>query len=71
VRGKVAHIAGRPSMDMIGVDLGSQTDVEPGDEAILWGPSLPVQDIARAAGFLPYQLLTGVSKRVTRSGRPD
>jgi alanine racemase len=32
---------------------------------------LPVQDIARAAGFLPYQLLTGVSKRVTRSGRPD
>ena len=71
VRGKVAYVAGRPSMDMIGVDLGPQTDVEPGDEAILWGPSLPVQDIARAAGFLPYQLLTGVSKRVTRSSRPD
>lgn len=71
VRGKAACIAGRPSMDMIGVDLGPETDAQPGDEAILWGPDLPVQELARSAGFLPYQLLTGVSKRVTRtSGLP-
>jgi alanine racemase len=66
VNGEHGRIAGRPSMDMIGIDLGPQTAVRVGDEALLWGPSLPVEAVAAAAGFLPYQLLTGVSKRVTR-----
>jgi len=66
VNGEPGRIAGRPSMDMIGIDLGPQTAVRVGDEALLWGPSLPVEAVAAAAGFLPYQLLTGVSKRVTR-----
>lgn len=68
VGGTRAAVAGRPSMDMIGVDVGPDARVRPGDEAILWGPSLPVSEISRACGFLPYQLLTGVSKRVTRTG---
>lgn len=68
VAGTRGSIAGRPSMDMIGVDVGPDARVQVGDEAILWGPSLPVSEISRACGFLPYQLLTGVSKRVTRTG---
>lgn len=68
VNGEPGRIAGRPSMDMIGVDLGPETAVRVGDEALLWGPELPVDVVASAAGFLPYQLLTGVSKRVMRRG---
>jgi alanine racemase len=66
INGQQGRIAGRPSMDMISVDVGGLNGVRVGDEAILWGESLPVEQVAEQAGLLVYQLLTGVSKRVTR-----
>jgi alanine racemase len=66
VNGAEAPLAGRPSMDMITVDVGHLPQVQVGDEAILWGDGLPVAGIARRAGMLVYELLTGVSKRVSR-----
>ena len=66
VNGIEAPLAGRPSMDMITVDVGHLPQVRIGDEAILWGEQLPAEWIARRAGMLVYQLLTGVSKRVPR-----
>jgi alanine racemase len=30
----------------------------------LWGPELPVEEIAAFAGTIPYELLCGVSQRV-------
>ncbi len=65
--GTPARVAGRPSMDMIGIDVGPDSMLNVGDEAILWGPSVPIESLAAASGFLPYQLLTGVSKRVRRT----
>jgi len=41
-------------------------EARPGDEAILWGPGLPVEEIATAAGTISYDLLCGVSPRVRR-----
>lgn len=35
-----------------------------GDEAVLWGPELPVEEIAAHAGTIPYELLCAVSQRV-------
>ncbi|MBP8924800.1 MAG: alanine racemase [Pseudomonadales bacterium] len=66
LNGRMARLAGRPSMDMITVDVGELPDVRIGDAAILWGEGLPVETIAAHAGTIAYQLLTGVSKRVTR-----
>lgn len=66
INGQQGRIAGRPSMDMISVDVGGLSGVQVGDEAILWGQALPVAQVAEQAGLLVYQLLTGVSKRVTR-----
>ena len=51
---------------MITVDVGELPDVRIGDAAVLWGEGLPVETIAAHAGTIAYQLLTGVSKRVTR-----
>jgi alanine racemase len=65
VRGRRAVIAGRVSMDMIGIDvteLGNSVRV--GDPVVLWGPRLPVEEIARWAGTIPYELLCGISQRV-------
>jgi alanine racemase len=64
VNGKRAALAGRVSMDMICIDLRAQPDAKVGDEVILWGEGLPVDEVAAAAGTISYELLCGVGSRV-------
>jgi alanine racemase len=64
IRGARAGLVGRVSMDMIAVDVTGMAGVQVGDPAILWGPELPVEEIAAHAGTIPYELLCGVSQRV-------
>jgi alanine racemase len=59
-----AALVGRVSMDMIAVDITGRADVRVGDGAVLWGPGLPVEEIAACAATIPYELLCGVSQRV-------
>jgi alanine racemase len=60
-------LLGRVSMDMIAVDLRGLPEAETGDSVVLWGPELPIEEIARAAGTIPYELLCGVTQRVKYS----
>lgn len=64
VRGKTATLAGRISMDLITLNLEEIPDARVGDEVILWGAGLPVENLARKAGTIPYELLCGVTQRV-------
>jgi alanine racemase len=64
VRGERAGLVGRVSMDMIAVNVTAIGNVRVGDPVILWGPELPVEQIAAHAGTIPYELLCGVSQRV-------
>ncbi|HWL63953.1 MAG TPA: alanine racemase [Steroidobacteraceae bacterium] len=64
VNGRRAALVGRVSMDMVAVDVTAIPGVRVGDPAILWGPELPVEQIAAHAGTIPYELLCGVSQRV-------
>lgn len=64
VRGRRAPLAGRISMDMIAVDVTLVPEVRVGDEVMLWGEGLPVEELARMAGTIPYELLCGVTQRV-------
>ena len=66
IAGQRATLAGRVSMDMIGVDLSDCPRAAVGDAATLWGPALPVDEIAARAGTNVYDLLTGVSAHVER-----
>lgn len=65
INGERAPLAGRVSMDMIGIDV---TDLSRaprlGDPVILWGEGLPVEEIAVWADTIPYELLCGISQRV-------
>jgi alanine racemase len=65
VNGERASLAGRVSMDMIGIDV---TDLRRppalGDPVVLWGDGLPVEEIAVWADTIPYELLCGISQRV-------
>jgi alanine racemase len=57
-------LVGRVSMDMIAVDVTDAPKVHAGQHAVVWGEGLPVEEIARHAGTIPYELLCGVSQRV-------
>ena len=65
VNGERAGLAGRVSMDMIGIDV-TDLRLPPvlGDPVVLWGEGLPVEEIAVWADTIPYELLCGISQRV-------
>ncbi|MCQ8878946.1 alanine racemase [Pseudoalteromonas shioyasakiensis] len=59
-------IAGNVSMDMISVDIGNNSDnIKVGDEVVMWGPELPVEEIAQCATTIPYELLCNITPRVS------
>ena len=66
VNGRPAQVIGRISMDMISIDLTGLPVAAPGDRVLLWGDGLPVEEVARHAGTIPWVLLTGVGQRVLR-----
>ncbi len=67
VNGKRAQIIGNPSMDMITVDLRNVPGAKIGDPVELWGKSLAVEEVARHASTIPYELLCAVHKRLSVS----
>lgn len=64
VNGRKVPIAGRVSMDMLTVDLGPDANDKVGDEAILWGQSLPAEEVACHIGTIAYELVTKLTSRV-------
>jgi alanine racemase len=67
VNGRAFPLVGRVSMDMIGVDVtdaAQGSGIAVGSQAILWGPELPVEQVAQRAGTIPYELLCAISQRV-------
>jgi alanine racemase len=75
VCGKKVRMAGRPSMDMITVDLTDVPEARIGSPVVLWGEGLPVDDVASAAATVGYELLCALAPRVpivtTTVGRVD
>ncbi len=65
IEGKRYPLVGRVAMDMVTVDLGPGSMMEPGKTAQLWGPDLPVEEIAQHVGTVAYELLCNVARRVT------
>jgi alanine racemase len=64
VAGRRTRIVGRVSMDMITVDLAGIPDAGVGSPVVLWGEGLPVDEVARAASTVGYELLCAVAPRV-------
>lgn len=70
VAGRYVPLIGRVSMDMIAIDLTDvvhaehQPKIQVGDPVILWGDSLPVEQVAMHAGTIPYELVCAISQRV-------
>ena len=66
VKGKLAPVAGTICMDMFMVNVTDIPGVQEGDDVIVFGSQLSVQQVAQWAGTIPYEIMTGVSQRVKR-----
>jgi len=65
VNGKAVPVIGNVCMDMTMLDI-TGIDVNEGDEVIVFGAELPVNELAVLAQSIPYEILTGISQRVKR-----
>ncbi|MEJ0057339.1 MAG: alanine racemase [Bacteroidota bacterium] len=65
IHGKLAPVMGNVCMDMTMVDITGIPAAE-GDEAIIFGPGLPIQQVAKWIDTIPYEILTNTSERVKR-----
>lgn len=70
VRGSRHPLAGTVSMDNITVDLGPETEVEPGDEAVLIGSqgeeTILAEELAAHLETINYEITCAISPRVPR-----
>lgn len=66
IHGKSANIIGRICMDQMSVDVTDIEEVKQGDEVILFGKELPVEEIAEKCGTINYEITCGISQRVPR-----
>ncbi|MCD8005273.1 MAG: alanine racemase [Oscillospiraceae bacterium] len=66
VAGQRVPILGRVCMDMCMVDVTDLPQVEPGQQAVIFGPQLPLEEKAQAVGTIQYELLCGIAPRVPR-----
>lgn len=66
VRGKVSKIAGIVCMDLLMIDVTDVPEISVGDEVLLWGDGMHVDELARKAGTISYEMFCRVSARVPR-----
>jgi alanine racemase len=64
VNGKITRTLGRISMDTLCVDLSEIPDAAVGTPVILWGEGNPIEEVAKAAGTVSYELFTKLNSRV-------
>ncbi|MEY2873903.1 MAG: alanine racemase [Pseudomonadota bacterium] len=69
VNGVRTTTIGRVSMDMLAVDLTSMPLADVGSDVTLWGHGpngslLPIDEVARAAGTIGYELMCALAQRV-------
>jgi alanine racemase len=71
VGGRRYPLVGTVSMDNVTIDLGPNSSVEPGSEAVLIGSQgeqrILAEDLARRLGTINYEVTCGISSRVPRA----
>ena len=64
VDGQMTQTLGRVSMDMLYADLSRLPQAGVGSSVTLWGEGLPVEEVARAAETVSYELMCALAARV-------
>jgi alanine racemase len=73
IRGQRHPVVGRVCMDQFMVDIGPGGTAYNEDEVVLIGRqdhlAISTEAVARAAGTIPYEILTGLNERIPREYR--
>jgi Alr-MurF fusion protein len=65
IKGQRAKVVGNVCMDMTMVDVTGM-QVHEGDEVIIFGPGLSIEEVAAKINTIPYEIVTSTSERVKR-----
>jgi alanine racemase len=65
INGFYVPVVGSICMDMCMADI-TGCDIKEGDEVVVFGKEIPVQELAQKLGTIPYEIFTGISERVKR-----
>jgi Alr-MurF fusion protein len=65
INGQKAPVLGNVCMDMTMIDI-TGIEAKEGDEVIIFGRGLPIQEVAQQINTIPYEILTSTSERVKR-----
>lgn len=66
IKGQLVPVVGTVCMDMIMVDVTDVPGVTENDTVEIFGPHLPVQQIAAWCETIAYEILTGIGQRIPR-----
>ncbi|MBK8555121.1 MAG: alanine racemase [Lewinellaceae bacterium] len=66
VADKKAPTVGNICMDMSMIDVSDVPQASEGDEVIVFGKEIPVEDLARCLQTIPYEVFTNIAERVKR-----
>ena len=66
MRGRRVPLVGSVTMDYVMFDVGDVPDVCAGDTVTLIGEGLRVEELARKAGTIPYEITCRLGPRVGR-----
>lgn len=65
IAGKRVKVVGNVSMDLIAVDV-TGVDLHEGDTVEIFGDHVTISELAEKLHTIPYEILTGISRRVKR-----
>lgn len=66
VKGQLAPVIGSVCMDMTMIDVTGIEGINEGDDVVLYGTELPLEEVAGWIKTIPYEIMTSVSHRVKR-----
>lgn len=66
IKGALAPTVGKICMDMCMIDVTDIPNVQPGDTVEIFGKHISIQEVAKSAETISYEIMTGISLRVKR-----
>lgn len=66
IHGTRCAVLGRVTMDQILADVSALDHCAPGDEVVLMSDDIPAHELAAKAGTIPWEIFTGIGRRVER-----
>jgi len=66
INSHLASTVGSVCMDMTMLDITDYPEISLNDEVLVFGPGKSIVQLAKEAGTIPYEIMTGITQRVPR-----